>query len=94
MSDESNIETAKSILAFMDDILDLEIVEVEVGWELLMWDDPKVGRVTLTSTDDMMFFSQRVAEKIVRFQEVDSPLTYESLNDAMKTMAFGPDRRN
>ena len=87
--DESNIETARDILAFMADILNLEVAKVEVGWELVMWDDDSVGRVVLTSTDGMMYFSQVVSDKIVKHMKVKSPLTYETLNDAMKTMAFG-----
>jgi len=91
--DESNIETARDILAFMDDILNLEVAKVEVGWELVMWDDASVGRVVLTSTDGVMFFSQVVSDKIIRHMPVKSPLTYETLNEAMKTMAFGMMRK-
>lgn len=87
--DETNVRSAREILAHMDDILNLEITEAEVGWELCMWDDDTVGRVTLTSTDGMMFFSQRVLGKAIKFQKVRSPLTYESLNEAMHTMSFG-----
>jgi len=87
--DETNVRAAREILAFMDDILSLEVAKLEVGWELCMWDDNTVGRVVLTSTDGLMFFSQLVSDKIIRYMQVKSPLTFESLNGAMKTMAFG-----
>jgi len=87
--DETNIKTAETILAFMSDVLNLEIAKVEVGWELCMWDDDQVGRVVLTSTDGMLFFSQVFSDKIIKHMKVKSPLTYETLNEAMATMAFG-----